>query len=194
MSRLVSLAILCVFFALATSITGCIGGGGGGGGGGAARPGAEKLADWVGLWSDDAARGQRRPPNFEIPAPPEVTLPSIASQIGDDVSRAEPPLAELRARVWNETTQQAAEYTQGALCEWFGWYVEDPANRPVPSTEQFLFLFASGALKVELATPVEKEISDAVELFRDAIERGQNLAEDARFAAMAAACSIPVGG
>lgn len=190
MSRLVPLAVLCVFSALAASITGC--GGGGGSGGGGARSGVEELADWVGLWSDDAARSQRRPPNFEVPAPPAVTLPSVAKQIGNDVSRAEPPLAELRGQVWNETTQQAAEYTQSTLCEWFAWYVEDPATRPVPSSEQFLFLFASGALKVELATPVEKEIRDAVDLFRDAIERGQSLEEDARFAAMAGACSLPL--
>ena len=109
MSRLVPLAILCVF---AASTTGC--GGGGGSGGGGARSGVDELADWVGLWSDDAARSQRRPPNFEVPAPPVVTLPSVAKQIGDDVSRAEPRLAELRGQVWNETTQQAAEHTQSA--------------------------------------------------------------------------------
>lgn len=184
--RLVSLAILWVILAL-VSITGC----GGPGGGGGVRSGADELAEWVGRWSDDAARSQRRPPNFEIPAPPAVTLPPVATQIGDDVSRAEPPLAGLRGRAYNETTQQAAEYTQAALCEWFGWYVEDPATRPVPSGEQFLFLFASGALQVELARPVAQEVREAVELFRDAIERGQSLAEDARLASIAAACSVP---
>jgi hypothetical protein len=123
-----------------------------------------------------------------------VTLATAATQIGDDVGRARPPLADLRARVYNEDTLTAAEYTQGALCEWFGWYVEDPANRPVPDSERFVFLFASGALKVRLGSPVEKQIKDAAELFRKAIQRGQGLVEDARNASIAAACSVPVGG
>lgn len=122
-----------------------------------------------------------------------MTLATAATQIGDDVGRARPALADLRARVYNEDALTAAKYTQGALCEWFGWYVEDPANRPVPDSDRFVFLFASGALKVRLGSPVEKQIKDAAELFRSAIQRGQGLAEDTRNAAIAAACSVPVG-
>lgn len=188
--RIVPTILLCLLFAFAASGLNC----GGGGGKKAAESGAEQLAKWVGGWSDDAARGERRPPTFDIPTPPAVTLATAATQIGDDVGRARPALADLRARVFNEASPEAVEYTQGALCEWFSWYVEDPANRPVPDSERFVFLLASGALKVRLGTPVEKEVKDAAELFRKAVQRGQGLVEDTRNAAMAAACSVPVGG
>jgi hypothetical protein len=198
MRQLAISIVICLLFAFVTAGAKCGGAGGGGGGGEIGKAGesaAQKLAEWVGLWSDDAARGQRRPPpKLNIPAPPAVTFAAAAAHIGEDVGRASPPLADLRARVWNEGTQQATEYTQAALCEWFSWYVEDPVNRPVPDSETFLFLLARGALKVDLAIPVENEIRDAAELFRNAIERGQNLTEDTRNAAMAAACSVPVGG
>jgi hypothetical protein len=68
----------------------------------------------------------------------------------------------------------------------------DPRDA-VASAQTDVFLFASGALKVQLGSPVEKQIKDAAKLFRSAIQRGQGLAEDTRNAAIAAACSVPVG-
>lgn len=183
--------VLCLLFAFATIGASC------GGGGSSEKPvlsAAEKLAEWVGLWSDDAARAERRPPlKLEIPRPPVVALDATATAIAADVKSARPTLADLRARVWNEETQQATEVTQGALCEWFSWYVEDPDHRPLPDSQTFLYLFAKGGLEVELGTSDAQEISDSVELFRNAIERGQNLEEDLRNEAMAAACSLPIG-
>jgi hypothetical protein len=151
------------------------------------------LAQWVGQWSDDAARGRRRPPEFDIPPPPVVELPTVATQIGDTVHESAPPLAAFRARVWNEDTQTAAEYTQSVLCEWYGWYVEDPTERPVPGSDQFFARFVNAGLKVELHSSPSQELKDAVELFRNAIERGQGELEDVRNASIAAACSAPLG-
>jgi hypothetical protein len=128
---------------------------------------------------------------LEIPRPPAVVLDAAATQIAGDVRNARPKLADLRARVWNEGTEEATEVTQGALCEWFSWYVEDPYHRTLPDSQTFLFLFAKGALGVNAWDA--QEIRDSVELFRNAIERGQNLEEDLRNEAMAAACSLPVG-
>lgn len=164
--------------------------GGGGGAGGA----IDELARWVGLWSDDAARGNRRPPKFDIPPPPEVRLPAVATQIGTDVRKSEPPLSALRARVWDEDAQTATEYTQSVLCEWFGWYVEDPTQRPLQGSDEFLLRFVKGGLEVNLRSPPSQDLEEAIDLFRNAIARGQTEAEDVRNASIAAACSIPVGG
>jgi hypothetical protein len=191
MRRIAVPVVLCFLFAFTTTGASCTGGGS------SEKPvlsAAQKLAEWVGLWSDDAARAEHRPPpKLEIPRPPVVALDAAATAIADDVKSARPALADLRARVWHEGTQQATEVTQGALCEWFSWYVEDPYHRTLPDSDTFLFLFAKGGLGVILRTPVEQEIRESVELFRNAIERGQNLAEDVRNEAMAAACSLPVG-
>jgi hypothetical protein len=192
--RPVATALLLPLLVLPTAGFSCGGGGGAGGGGGGGGRAVDELARWVESWSDDAARGTRRPPKFDIPAPPTVALGATATQLGAEVARAEPPFSRLRARVWNENTQTATEYTQSVMCEWFGWYVEDPAERPVPGTDAFLVQFAKSGLKVVLKSPPSQELREAAETFRKAIERGQNSAEDVRNGAIAAVCAIPVGG
>ena len=168
----------------------------GGGGGGASREGGavksvvEQLAEWVGLWSDDAERGVRRPPSFEVPAPPPVVLASAATRIQEDVVTAAGPLAALRGRVWKEDAETAANYTKETLCEWFAWYVED-RQHTVPTADDFVFFFAKAGLKINLSVPVSKELQDASDLFRSSILRAKDEDDQGRNAAMAAVCSLP---
>jgi hypothetical protein len=196
MTRRVVWLLLLASFALSSMGMNCggsTGGGGGGGGTGGVGGAIDEIAQWIGLWSDDAARGSRRPPEFEIPPPPAVALPKVATQLGNAVRQSEPPLTALRARAWGEEMQTATEHTQSVLCEWFGWYVEDPTERPVQGSTEFFLRFVKSGLEVELNSPPSQDVEEAVELFRNAIAHGQSEAEDVRNASIAAACSTPLG-
>jgi hypothetical protein len=151
----------------------------------------EKLAEWVARWSDDAAHGTKRPPTFHIPRPPPVVIGGAASDYGRSVGRSVATLAEQVAEAYRESPEQARAFTKEVLCEWFGWYVQDP-NRVVPDSNEFASLLTSAGLKVTFhGGPPPQQVRESADLFRDAIVNAQSETQEVRNAAIAAACSIP---
>jgi hypothetical protein len=178
--------LLCLLLAVTT--TQC------GGSSGAEKKVAQAAGKRVATWLGKGPRA-KPPSKLKLPALPAVSLVPAARQISGKVRNARPALAEVVAIDHEKKLEEATAFTQGVLCDWYRLYVEDP-TRVLPDEADFRLLLLKNGLQEAVfqigEAPRGQDFYDALTSFREAIERGRSLQEDARNASIAAVCALPL--